>query len=106
MALYLLLEDEFDEQRIVNICWDDDPSLMTSRPVQLRVLMEDSPGTLSNLSRAITSVGFNIGNVNLKKLSNGEGSARIEVMLKNVEDLRNVVNKIQQEDGIISVTRG
>eukprot|EP01082_Thalassiosira_pseudonana_P014704 g13175.t1 g13175 contig8:82751-85278(-) len=95
-----------DEQRIVNIRWDDDPSLMTSRPVQLRVLMEDSPGTLSNLSRAITSVGFNIGNVNLKKLSNGEGSARIEVMLKNVEDLRNVVNKIQQEDGIISVTRG
>eukprot|EP00970_Alexandrium_tamarense_P010285 scaffold2066_cov172-Alexandrium_tamarense.AAC.2 len=95
-----------DEQRIVNIRWDDDPSLMTSRPVQLRVLMEDSPGTLSNLSRAITSVGFNIGNVNLKKLSNGEGSARIEVMLKNVEDLRNVVNKIQHEDGIISVTRG
>jgi guanosine-3',5'-bis(diphosphate) 3'-pyrophosphohydrolase len=55
MALYLLLEDEFDEQRIVNICWDDDPSLMTSRPVQLRVLMEDSPGTLSHFSRAIES---------------------------------------------------
>jgi len=99
---YLL---EADEKRIVDVRWDDEAINTSLRPVQLQVLCEDTPGVLANMSRAITTSGFNIGNVHLRKLSNGRGLARLEVMLKSLEDLENVIKRLRQEDGILEVTR-
>ena len=99
---YLL---EADEKRSVDVQWDADATHTALRPVQLQVLCEDSPGVLANMSRSITGSGFNIGNVNLRKLSNGRGLAKLEVMLKSVEDLESVMRRLRQEEGILNVTR-
>jgi len=99
---YLL---EADDERIVDVQWDEGKTNVRLRPVQLQVLCEDTPGVLADMSRVITSLGINIGNVNLRRLSNGRGLARLEVMLGKLEDLEKVVAHLRKEEGILSVSR-
>jgi len=99
---YLL---EADVERIVNVQWDENATNISPRPVRLQVLCEDSPGVLANMSRAITPLGINIGNVNLRRLANGRGLARLEVMLGNLEELEKVMAHLKKEEGILSVSR-
>lgn len=101
---YLL---EADDERVVDVRWDDedDASGARLRPVRLQVLCEDSPGVLANMSRAITSLGVNIGNVNLRRLPNGRGLARLEVMVGRLDELERVMLHLRKEEGILSVSR-
>jgi (p)ppGpp synthase/HD superfamily hydrolase len=57
------------------------------------------------MSRAITVQGMNIGNVSLKKLKNGRGLARFDVMLGKLDDLEKVMVQLRQEEGVLSVSR-
>ena len=102
-SIYL---SEADDERLVDVQWDGAAtSNVRLRPVRLQVLCEDSPGTLANISRAITSLGINIGNVNLRRLKNGRGMARLEVMLGKIEELERVLAHLSKDDGVLSVLR-
>lgn len=96
---------ETANERIVDVQWDKDMSNIRLRPVKLQVLCEDSPGVLANMSRTITSRGLNIGNVTLRKLRNGRGLARLEVMMGKVGELEDVMTSLKMEKGILSVSR-
>lgn len=99
---YLL---EADGERIVDVHWDDRATEIKPRPVRIQVICEDNPGVLANMSRAITSLGINIGNVSLRKLSSGKGLARLEVMVGKLEELEKVITHLMNEEGILSVSR-
>ena len=100
---YLL---EADDKRIVDVQWGaDSTSVRLLRPVRLQVICEDNPGVLASMSHAITSLGVNIGNVSLKRLSNGRGLARLEVMVGTVDQLESVMTQLENEVGILSVSR-
>ena len=99
---YLL---EADDERIINVQWDEHATNVRQRPVRLKVLCEDTPGALANMSRAVSSLGINIGNVNLRKLSNGRGLARLEVMVGKLDELERVMAHLRKEEGILSVSR-
>jgi len=95
-----------DDKRIVDVRWDGgDLSGLQPRLARIEALCEDSPGVLANLSRAITSLGVNIGNVSLRKLSNGRGLARMDVLVRSLEEIESLLAKVRNEDGIINVTR-
>jgi GTP pyrophosphokinase len=96
---------ESDESRVVDVSWDESVRYIKLRPVQLQVVCADSPGVLANMSRAITVQGMNIGNVSLKKLKNGRGLARFDVMLGKLDDLEKVMVQLRQEEGVLSVSR-
>jgi len=93
-----------DEERIVHASWDA-AAKTRPRSVQLEVIFEDAPGMLASMSGAIASAGVNIANVVLKKLSGGRGLARFNVMLPSVDELNKVLRQLQQEPGVLSVTR-
>ncbi|KAL7542924.1 hypothetical protein ACHAWF_007283 [Thalassiosira exigua] len=95
---------EANDDRIVDVRWDDTASI-SPRPVRLHVMCEDAPGVLANMSRTITSLGVNIGNVNLRRLRNGKGLAWLEVMVGTLEEIEMVMDHLRKEDGIISVSR-
>lgn len=99
---YLL---EADDERIVDVQWDEDRTNVRRRPVQLHVLCEDTPGVLADMSHAISSLGINIGNVNLRKLPNGRGVAKMQVMVGKLDELEKVMAQLRKEDGILSVSR-
>jgi guanosine-3',5'-bis(diphosphate) 3'-pyrophosphohydrolase len=96
---------ESDDTHVVDVTWDKSEKNVNMRPVQLQVICSDSPGVLADMSRAITSLGMNIGNVSLKKIKNGRGLARFEVMLGNLEDLNKLMVQLRQEEGVLSVSR-
>mmetsp|Transcript_7069 Transcript_7069/g.11197 ORF Transcript_7069/g.11197 Transcript_7069/m.11197 type:complete len:124 (-) Transcript_7069:179-550(-) len=96
---------EADHERIVDVQWDEDKTNTRFRPVELQVLCEDTPGVLADMSRAISSLGINIGNVNLRRLTNGRGVARLQLMLGKLEDLEKVMAHLMKEEGILSVSR-
>jgi guanosine-3',5'-bis(diphosphate) 3'-pyrophosphohydrolase len=96
---------EADEVLVVDVKWDENVKNINLRPVQLQVICSDSPGVLADMSRAITCLGMNIGNVSLKKMKNGRGLARFEVMLGNLDDLDKLMTQLGQEEGVLSVSR-
>lgn len=96
---------ESDDKRVVEVNWDKNVKDIKLRPVELQVVCTDSPGVLADMSRTITSLGMNIGNVTLKKIKNGRGLARFEVMLGNLDDLEKVMTQLRQEEGVLSVSR-
>ena len=98
---YLL---DADSERIVDVHWDEAPDVRP-RPVRLEILCEDIPGVLANMSRCITSEHVNIGNLTLRKLTSGQGLARLEVMVRRLDELEKVMTHLRLEDGIISVSR-
>eukprot|EP00957_Ditylum_brightwellii_P176020 13403481-Ditylum_brightwellii.AAC.1 len=98
---YLL---EADEERRINAVWDG-AAVARPRHIQLKIVCEDTPGILANMSRAISSLGVDIGSVVLKKLRNGHGIARFGLMLSSIDELNAVVIQLQQEQGVLSVER-
>ena len=94
-----------DESLIVEVTWDESAKDTNLRPAQIQVVCSDSPGVLADMSRAITSLGMNIGNVSLKKIKNGRGLARFEVMVGNLDDLQKLMVQLGQEEGVLSVSR-
>eukprot|EP00288_Rhodomonas_lens_P019175 CAMPEP_0177695144 /NCGR_PEP_ID=MMETSP0484_2-20121128/3304_1 /TAXON_ID=354590 /ORGANISM="Rhodomonas lens, Strain RHODO" /LENGTH=789 /DNA_ID=CAMNT_0019206057 /DNA_START=429 /DNA_END=2798 /DNA_ORIENTATION=+ len=93
-----------DEERRVDCSWDMEAKVQP-RPVSLEVECEDAPGMLASMSKAISSAGVNIGSVVLKKLPNGHGLARFEVMLSTAEEMARVTGQLQNEKGVLTVTR-
>lgn len=78
---------EADEQRVLNVDWDGDSTNVALRSIQVQVLCEDTPGVLANICNAVSSANFSIGSMNLRKVSNGRGLAKFEVMLRTADDL-------------------
>ena len=91
--------------RIFDARWDAG-AVVRPRPVQVRVICDDSPGMLARMSRAISSSGVNIGSVDLRRVANGQGLARFEVMLSSMDELEKITQQLQMEDGVFSVSRG
>ena len=96
---------EADDQRLIKVDWDDASTNLAFRAINIEVLCEDRPGVLASICNAVSSVNYSISSMNLRKISQGRGVARLEVMLRTADDLDKVVAKIKQEEGIISVQR-
>lgn len=93
-----------EEERRMDAVWD---ATAKGRPrrAQVEVICEDSPGVLASMSKAIASANVNIGSATLKKFSNGRSLARFDLMLRSIDELRTVMQQLEQEPDIIGVKR-
>ena len=106
---------EADKQRIVDAKWDTSiikngneasSKKAVARLVRLDVYFEDTPGTMAGMSSAISSVkAVAIDSVSVKQLSNGQGLARFGIMIPTVDEFDKVIRNLEQERGVLSVTR-
>ena len=107
---YLL---QADQKRTVDANWDasiafnsETGARPASRPIRLDVVFEDTPGMLAGMSGAISSVkAVSIDSVVMKKLSYGRGLARFGVMVPTVDEYDKITRHLEQERGVLSVTR-
>jgi guanosine-3',5'-bis(diphosphate) 3'-pyrophosphohydrolase len=95
---------ESEEERRLDAVWDTKAE-GTFRPTQVEVICEDSPGVLASMSKAISSAKVIIGSATLKRVSNGRSLARFELMLSSIDQLRTVMQQLEQEPDIIAVKR-
>jgi GTP pyrophosphokinase len=93
----------FDNSRLIDIEWSDDIEIHAE--AKLFVESVDKPGILANLSALISSQDINITFIKASLTHDKNALIDLTVEIKNSTQLNNLINKIQQMEGIIKVKR-
>lgn len=94
---------DMDPERRIDVEWDERGDF--ARQVQLRVLTSDRPGILATISQSFSDHGVNISQANCKVTSTDRAINTFDVLIRDAEQLRNVVNAIKGIKGVIGVER-
>lgn len=93
---------ESDPHRKIEVSWEDEAQV--ARPVKIEVSCVDRPGLLAAISAAITSADANIARAQVRTA--GERALNtFEVMIKNSEQLEQVLQRITQVKGVYKAVR-
>lgn len=92
-----------DPERRIDVTWD--PAGTSARPVTIRVLTSDRPGLLATVSQAFTDHGVNISQANCKVTDADRAINTFEVMIRDADQLRQVVSEIKLVKGVLGVER-
>ncbi len=96
-------KDSADLGREVLVEWNADFSFR--HPVNLKVISNDRPGILSNISNKINGIGVNIRSAIARSLPDKKGSFIFEVEVKDYSELLKTISAVEALDDIISVIR-
>ena len=94
---------ESDPQRHIAVSWD--PTADYMRLVKIEVLSEDRPGLLTNMSKAISTVGLNISSADVRTLSDKRALNVFEVLIPSADDLQRVMRNLERVRGVVKVSR-
>jgi GTP pyrophosphokinase len=95
---------ESDPHRKIEVSWEE--NLQAPRPVKIEVTCVDQPGLLASISSAITSADANIARAQVRTFSSQRAVNTFEVMIKNSEHLRQVLQNISKVKGVYKAVRG
>jgi guanosine-3',5'-bis(diphosphate) 3'-pyrophosphohydrolase len=93
---------ESDPHRKVEVSWEEDGQ--PPRPVKIEVTCIDQPGLLAAISSAITSAEANIARAQIRTFSD-RALNTFEVMIKNSEHLKHVLQNISKVKGVYKAVR-
>ena len=94
---------ETSTERRVEVDWDRTKEL--SRSVKIKVLSQDKPGLLSELSGAITKLKSNIRGANVITTGTQQGVSTFELEVKGLAHLESIIKHIKKIKGVIEVNR-
>ncbi|MFC1611955.1 ACT domain-containing protein, partial [Myxococcota bacterium] len=94
---------DMDPARRIQVSWDSKNS--EARPVSLRVLTADRPGILATISQTFSENGVNISQANCKVTGADRAINTFEVLVKNSDQLRKVINQVKRLTGVYGVER-
>jgi GTP pyrophosphokinase len=92
-----------EQSRILDVNWDAD--LETMHTVGIRVICEDRPGLLANISSVLSDSGINITQVNASAETGGMANCRLKIGIKSLDQLKDVLKKIEKIRGVSQVER-
>jgi GTP diphosphokinase / guanosine-3',5'-bis(diphosphate) 3'-diphosphatase len=93
-----------DPQRRVDVSWDIHAGEV-KRPVSIRVVTDDRPGVLAQISRTISEAGMNISQATCRTTGLGRAVNTFEMPVGEVKQLRSVMRSIEGIEGVVSVER-
>ncbi len=96
---------EMDQDRRVEVEWNQNKSADVGRLVRVRVLSHDVPGMLKNMSEIFTSHGVNIHNASARATKDLKAVCIFDVSVRDTEQLSQVMLALGRLKGIIGVTR-
>jgi GTP pyrophosphokinase len=94
---------ESDPHRKVDVSWEEDGQ--APRPVKIEVTCIDQPGLLAAISAAITSAEANIARAQIRTFADQRALNTFEVMIKNSEHLKHVLQNISKVKGVFKAAR-
>jgi GTP pyrophosphokinase len=93
-----------DPERRVDVSWDVRGDL--KRPVSLRVVTNDRPGILAEISHIFSEAGMNISQASCRTTAPGERAVNeFEVTVGDLKQLTSVIRNIERIDGVQTVQR-
>ena len=94
---------ETDPQRRVDVEWDMDATV--SRNVKINVYCRDQKGVLADITACISRCEADIVSARVHTTSNSKGINEFEIVVKNVEHLKNVMQSLKAVSGVSRVER-
>ena len=89
--------------RWIKVTWGSDTN--ESYPTVLEVLCKDRQGLLLDISAALSTTRTFVLGVNTRSTEDGFAIFRLEIRVKDIHQLRDVMNKLHQISGALQVTR-
>ena len=93
-----------DPQRRVDVSWDTKASEV-KRPVSIRVVTDDRPGVLAQISKTISEAGMNISQATCRTTGIGRAVNTFEMAIGEIKQLRSVMRSLEGIQGVVSVER-
>ncbi|GEJ57920.1 RelA/SpoT family protein [Anaeromyxobacter diazotrophicus] len=93
-----------DPLRRVDVSWDIRASEV-KRPVSIKVVTDDRPGVLAQISKTISEAGMNISQATCRTTGLGRAVNTFEMSIGEVKQLRSVMRSIEAIEGVVSVER-
>ena len=94
---------DYDPMRRVPVAWKRDRTQL--RPVELRILSDDAQGLLASISQTFRRSGINISAVNCQTSDENSAVNDFTIMVRDVDQLNEVISKLKQIRGITEVIR-
>jgi GTP pyrophosphokinase len=92
-----------DPERRVAVTWKGDPGEL--RSVRVRLVSEDRPGLLAEVTNKISARGINIGAGRIITHGDNRAVQTFELAIKDRKDLDTVIRQISKIKGVLSVER-
>jgi len=93
-----------EPEKVISAVWKTD-NLKAIFPTQLRIITEDKPGMLAEVSTAIATTKTNISGANVKIRRDGKAIIDLKVSVKNLEHLSKIINLLSSIKDVESVIR-
>ncbi|MBN2206509.1 MAG: bifunctional (p)ppGpp synthetase/guanosine-3',5'-bis(diphosphate) 3'-pyrophosphohydrolase [Candidatus Aminicenantes bacterium] len=96
-------KDLLDGQRVVDVAWD--PGLTRTFRTKLQIGVADEPGVLARVAAAISEAGGNIVRAEVEACAAGRGVMRIELEVRDIEQLEGLAKRVAALKDVGSVER-
>ena len=94
---------DYDPLRRVPVAWNK--AKAQNRPVELRILSDDTQGLLASISQTFRKTGINISAVNCQTSDENSAINDFTIMVKDTNQLNEVINQLKQIKGVSEVIR-
>ncbi|MBN2493685.1 MAG: bifunctional (p)ppGpp synthetase/guanosine-3',5'-bis(diphosphate) 3'-pyrophosphohydrolase [Deltaproteobacteria bacterium] len=94
---------EADSDRLIDVKWNVAQDVV--RTVSVRVLCEDRPGMLANLSNILSESDINISQVSARVEDVGRAICHFKLAIGSLDQLQAVIGKMERIKGVLSVER-
>ena len=92
-----------DPDRLVSVEWD--ASAGVGRVARIKITCVDRPGLLANITETITEHEVNITQADIKTIEDKKAINIFDIEIKNVDQLRQIIQALERIKGVISVER-
>ncbi len=94
-----------DPARRIEVEWGEVQGSAELPSVRIRVLSEDKPGILSQITKEISDSGVNISGARIRTTRDAKAVSIIELEIPHLDRLHQLMRTIEKIDGIIGVER-
>ena len=91
------------EGRWISVSWGEDTN--ESYPTALECLCKDRHNLLLDISAALSSTNTYVLGLNTRNTEDGYAACRIEIRVRDAQQMQTLMNKLNQIAGVLSVTR-
>ena len=95
--------NDLEPERLIEVVWDETDT--GYYPVELHLEGYDRPNLLTSIMTTLNDNKTTTAAVNARALDDGRASIQLTVNIESIADLENVMNRLRQIRGIVSVTR-
>ncbi len=92
-----------DPDRLIEIEWD--LSKKAERRAKIRIVCEDRPGLLADMTKVIRDQNVNITRANIGTTKDKKAVCHFSISIADIATLRRIISTIEGIDGVISVGR-